>query len=198
MLRCRARYGLVLLVVAMAGVRAGAAECDALDAIRDQWKRTRALLMPISEAIPEEKYDYKPTPEVRSFREMLLHMATDTHTHMGFVVGMSREESEKLTEKYHGLKTRAELLGALGEAFDYGDKILADLNDQNAMEMVTGHRDERMTRISAALDVFTDIVDHYGNLVVYLRLNGIVPPSTAARQAQRQQRQQQQGEEHQP
>ncbi|MBI3940757.1 MAG: hypothetical protein HY315_07970, partial [Acidobacteria bacterium] len=100
------------------------------------------------------------------------------------------EESEKLSAKYHNLKTRDELLKALEEAYDYGDSILADLNDQNAMDRVTGMRSERMTRIEAALVAFEDQMDHYGNFVVYLRLNGIVPPDTANAQRERQQNQQ--------
>jgi len=120
---------------------------------------------------------------------MLMHMVTDTHQHIGYVGGVSREENDRITAKYARLKTRAEFLKALGEAYDYGDKILADLNDQNALDMVTGMRGERMTRISAYLHALHDIVDHYGNLVVYLRLNSITPPSTATRQQQRQQEQ---------
>ncbi len=118
-----------------------------------------------------------------------MHMVTDTHQHIGYVGGVSREENDRITAKYARLKTRAEFLKALGEAYDYGDKILADLNDQNALDMVTGMRGERMTRISAYLHALHDIVDHYGNLVVYLRLNSITPPSTATRQQQRQQEQ---------
>ena len=125
-----------------------------------------------------------------------MHMVTDTHLHVGYVGGVSREESDRLTQKYSNLKTRAEFLKALGESYDYGDKILASLNDQNALEIVSGMRGERMTRMSAYLHALNDIIDHYGNLVVYLRLNGIVPPSTATRQQERQQ-QQQHGEGHQ-
>jgi hypothetical protein len=68
------------------------------------------------------------------------------------------------------------------------------LNDQNALDVVTGMRGMRMTRITAYLHALHDIEDHYGNLVVYLRLNGITPPSTAARNAQRGQPQEQHGE----
>ena len=150
-------------------------------------------MLTIAAAVPEDKYDFKPVPEVRSFREMLMHMVTDTHLHVGYVGSVSREESDRLTQKYANLKTRAEFLKALGESYDYWDKILAGLNDQNALEIVSGMRGERMTRMSAYLHALNDIIDHYGNLVVYLRLNGIVPPTTATRQ---QERQQEHGEGH--
>jgi pyruvate-formate lyase-activating enzyme len=57
--------------------------------------------------------------------------------------------------------------------------VLAELNDQNASDMVTGTGGERTTRVGAALQAFQDTMDHYGNLAVYLRLNGIVPPDMA-------------------
>jgi len=197
MARRRAVNGLVLFVaVGMAGVRVSAADCGYAEAIRAHWTKTRNLMLPIAAAIPEDKFDYRPTKEVRSFREMLMHMVTDTYTHIGYAAGQSREESEKATEKYKTLKTKAEMLTALAESYDYGDTVLAGLNDQNALEMVTAMRGERTTRVGAALQAFTDIIDHYGNLVVYLRLNGIVPPSTATRQQQRQQQQPQQEHAH--
>jgi len=188
------RVALVLLVIGTAGVRVGTAAGSISDEVRAHWKHTRDMMLTIAGAVPEDKYDFKPVPEVRSFREMLMHMVTDTHLHVGYAGGVSREESERLTAKYAKLKTRAEFLKALEESYDYGDKILAGLNDQNALEVVTGMRGERMTRISAYMHALHDIVDHYGNLVVYLRLNGIVPPSTATRQQQRQQERGQQPE----
>ena len=184
---------LLLLVVGMAGATVSAADCGYAQALQTHWSRMRKMLTQISAAMPEDKYDFRPVKEVRSFREMLLHLVTDGYSHMGYVAGKSREESEKLTAKYHDLKGRDELLKALDEAYDYGDKILAGLTDQNAMDMVAGMRNEQMTRVEAALVAFEDQMDHYGNFVVYLRINGIVPPDTA--NAQRQRQNQQQGQQ---
>lgn len=187
---------LILLLIGMAGVRDGAAANSITDEVRAHWKSTRNIMLTIATAVPEDKYDFKPVPEIRTFREMLMHMVTDTHLHIGYVGGVSREESERLTQRYANLKTRAEFLKALEESYDYGDKILADLNDKNALEIVSGMRGERMTRMSAYLHALNDIIDHYGNLVVYLRLNDIVPPSTATRQQERQQQQHGEGHQH--
>jgi uncharacterized damage-inducible protein DinB len=181
----------------MAGVREGAAECAYGEALKVHWSRMRKMLTEIVAAMPEDKWDFRPVKEVRSFREMALHLVTDGYSHMGYVAGKSREDSEKLTAKYSGLKMPDEILKALGEAYDYGDKILSDLTDQNAMDMVSGMRQERMTRVEAALVAFEDQMDHYGNMVVYLRINGIVPPDTANRpqRPQQQRPQQQQSQE---
>jgi hypothetical protein len=56
---------------------------------------------------------------------------------------------------------------------------LEDLNDQNATDAVTGMGGERTTRVGAVLQAFEDTMDHYGNLIVYLRLNGILPADAA-------------------
>jgi uncharacterized damage-inducible protein DinB len=137
------------------------------------------MITNIVAAMPEDKYDFRPVKEVRSFREMAVHLISDGISHMGWAAGMSREESEKISAKYENYKTRAEILQGLGEMFDYGDKILSEMTDESAKKMVIGMRSEPMTRFEAALVAFEDQTDHYGNMVVYLRINGIVPPSTA-------------------
>jgi uncharacterized damage-inducible protein DinB len=179
MLSRRARFCLILFVVGMAGVRTGAADCGYAELLRTHWSRTRRMITNIVAAMPEDKYDFRPVKEVRSFREMAVHLISDGISHMGWAAGMSREESEKISAKYENYKTRAEILQGLGEMFDYGDKILSEMTDESAKKMVIGMRSEPMTRFEAALVAFEDQTDHYGNMVVYLRINGIVPPSTA-------------------
>ena len=115
---------------------------------------------------------------------MVLHLISDNYTHLGYVAGISKEDSDKLAAQYKNIRTRAELLGALRDSYDYGDKVLADLNDQNAMDKVTAMRGEHTNRVGAVLEAFEDQMDHYGNFVVYLRLNGIVPPETENRDKQ--------------
>lgn len=180
-----AKYGLILLLVGLGGVRVGSADCGYADTLKLHWARTRKMLTAIVAAMPEDKWDFKPVKEVRSFREMVLHLVEDGYSHIGYSKGMSREESGKLTAKYKGLHTKADLLKALGESYDYGEKVLSEITDQNAMNMVSGMRGERQTRVEAALVAFEDQMDHYGNFVVYLRLNGVVPPDTTNADAER-------------
>ena len=189
MLSRRARFCLILFVVGMPGVRTGAADCGYAELLKTHWSRTRRMITNIVAAMPEDKYDFRPVKEVRSFREMAVHLISDGISHMGWAAGMGREESEKISAKYENYKTRAEILQGLGEMFDYGDKILSDMTDENATKMVVGMRSEPMTRFEAALVAFEDQTDHYGNMVVYLRINGIVPPSTANSAQERQRNQ---------
>ena len=179
MMRRGVMYCLILLVAGMAGVRTSAADCGIAEAFQEHWARTRRMLTNIVAAMPEDKYDYRPVKEVRSFREMAVHLIQDGITHTAWISGMSREESEKLGGKYADYKTREEILQGLGEMFDQGRTFIATITDENMNDMVVGMRNEQMTRLEAALVAFEDQMDHYGNFVVYLRINGVVPPDTA-------------------
>jgi hypothetical protein len=75
-------------------------------------------------------------------------------------------------------KTKAELLQYLRESFADGDKVLATINAQNAVDRVEGLYAGLNTKLGMAMAALWHVTDHFGQLVVYLRLNGIVPPVT--------------------
>jgi uncharacterized damage-inducible protein DinB len=181
MKRPRKRYFAALSVVVLLAAGTSNADSGYPAALRAHWKRISDMFSQIVAAMPEDKYDFRPTKGYRSFRELVMHAIEDNYTHMGYVAGKSREESEKLAAKYKNITTRAEILDALEDGYNYGDMVLATLNDGNGADLVTAMRGQKTTRAGAALQTFEDTMDHYGNLVVYLRLNGIVPPETANR-----------------
>ena len=185
MRRNTAKYSVILfLMIVVASPGVSRADSGYPEALRAHLTRLRNMLLPIVAAMPQDKYDFRPTKDVRSFREMVLHLISDNFSHLGYVAGKSKEDSDKLADKYKNIRTRAEVLAALRDSYDYGDKVLADLNDQNAMDKVTAMRGEHTNRVGAVLEAFEDQMDHYGNFVVYLRLNGIVPPETENRDKQ--------------
>ena len=141
------------------------------------WESTRNLVLGIVEAMPEDKYDFKPVPGVRSFREITIHLIGENY---GF---FSRVSGDKLGDntRFNSLKSRDEIVKALRESYDYGAKVWAGLTEEKALEMVEGRGGQRVQRWSAILGVIQDNMNHYGNLVVYARLNGVVPPRSAAR-----------------
>ena len=179
-----APFVLSWLVVVSNTTPAAAAECDVMAPIRTQWKMTTEMMDRIIAAVPEDKYDFKPVPEVRSFREILVHLITDTYHHMGYAAAKAMSEDEM--KKYEQLKTRAELLPAIKESFAYAERVMGGLTNESAMEVVTAMRGEKMPRANVVLSTISDLMDHYGNMVTYLRLNHIVPPRTAERDQQRQ------------
>jgi uncharacterized damage-inducible protein DinB len=141
------------------------------------WESTRGLVLGLVEAFPEDKYDFKPTPAVRAFREVAIHLIGENYFFF------SRVSGDKLGDnaRFNNLKSRDEILKALRESYDYGAKVWAGLTEEKALEMVEGRGGQKVQRWSAILGAIQDNMNHYGNLVVYARLNGVVPPRSAAR-----------------
>lgn len=151
---------------------------DNADAMRAHWKHLGNVFIQIVATMPQDKYNFRPTKKSSSFRELVMHAVEDNYINMGYVAGKSWEESEKLAEKYKNITTRSEILDALEDSYDFGDMVLSDLDNHNATDTVTTRHGERTTRAGAVLQAFDDPMDYYGNLVVYLGLNGIAPPDT--------------------
>ena len=141
------------------------------------WDSVRTLVLGIADSMPEDKYDFKPTPAVRTFREILVHLIGEHYTFFSRVSG----DNLGSNVRFDTLKSRAEILKALRESYDYGAGVWAGLTEEKALEMVAGRGGQPTQRWAAILGVIQDNMNHYGNLVVYLRLNGIVPPRSASR-----------------
>ena len=135
----------------------------------------------VAEAMPETKYSYIPTggnfEGVRSFGEQVKHVACAQFAFFNEIEGKTPpEHCEKGGPS--NAKTKAELLKYLRDSFDYGDKVLATITAQNALDRIEGPYAGPNTRLGIAVAAVWHITDHYGQLVIYLRLNGIVPPVT--------------------
>lgn len=138
------------------------------------WESTRNLVLGIVEVMPEDKYDFKPTPAVRTFRDNVVHLVAENYLFFGRVAG------ENLGNPAQNLKGRDELVKALRESYEYGAKVWAGLTEEKALEMIEV-RGQKVQRWSQALAAIQDNMNHYGNLVIYVRLNGLVPPRSAGR-----------------
>jgi uncharacterized damage-inducible protein DinB len=135
----------------------------------------------VAEAMPEAKYSYIPTggnfEGVRSFGEQVKHVACAQFAFFNEIEGKTPPEHCERGGPSNA-KTKAELLKYLRDSFDYGDHVLATINAQNALDRVEGPYAAPNTRLGIAVAAVWHVTDHYGQLVVYLRLNGIVPPVT--------------------
>jgi uncharacterized damage-inducible protein DinB len=135
----------------------------------------------VAEAMPEDKYSYIPTQGnfegVRSFGEQVKHVAC---AHFAFFNEIERKTPPEHCEKGgpSKAKTKAELLQYLRDSFAYGDQVLATITPQNALDRVEGPYAGPNTKLGIAMAALWHITDHFGQLVAYLRLNGIVPPVT--------------------
>jgi uncharacterized damage-inducible protein DinB len=141
------------------------------------WESTRALVLGIAEIFPEDKYDFKPTPAVRTLRENLIHLIGENYFFFSKVTGETLPSNARFNE----LKSREEILKELRASYDYDAKVWDTLTEAKALELVEGRNNQKVQRWSFILGAIQDNMNHYGNLVVYARLNGLVPPRSAGR-----------------
>ena len=139
--------------------------------------------VPAAEAMPEDKYGFAPTggefKGVRTFGEQIKHVAA-----VNYMLGAALLE-QKAPVDLGGesgptnISSKADIVKFLKESFEYVHKGLATVNDKNLVGTVKSPFGEGMvTRLSVATIVATHGFDHYGQMAVYLRMNGIVPPAS--------------------
>lgn len=135
----------------------------------------------LAEAMPEDKYSYIPTvgkfDDVRSFGEQVKHVACAQFAFFNEFEGKKPpDDCEK--GGHNPAKTKAELIKYLKDSFDYSNGVLATLTAKNALDRVEGRYAGPNTKLGISVVAVWHITDHYGQLIEYLRLNGIVPPMT--------------------
>jgi len=170
---------LVLAVVLSAPLLARpAAQAPSLQAnLLADWISQKDTLMKIASVMPEEKLTYKPTPPQRNYGEQILHIAEANVNQMGRL-------QAKATAPVVDMKatSRAVILKALDASFDYGSAVLREQTDQSLLQAAAPTRFDRATGPSTRARVVEFIIGHtwdiYGQMVVYVRLNGITPPAS--------------------
>ncbi|MFL6440282.1 MAG: DinB family protein [Terriglobales bacterium] len=151
------------------------------DSVGGALKHTQARFVEIAEAMPESKYSFIPTAgnfkDARSFAEQVKHVACANAAFFNEIEGKTPPAHCERGGPSPAT-TKAELLKYLHESFDYGNRVLVTVNAQNALDRVEGGYAAPNTKLGVAVAAVWHVTDHYGQLVEYLRMNGIVPPST--------------------
>jgi len=141
--------------------------------------------MPLAKAMPANKYDFAPSAaifapgqateykDVRTFGAMVQHIAAANYFYASGFGGIKPDADVKALADGK-LKDKDQIVAALAASFAFTHKAIAALTMQNAFESVRGLQ----TRASLAGGVVAHGFDHYGQLVEYLRMNGIVPPAS--------------------
>jgi uncharacterized damage-inducible protein DinB len=141
------------------------------------WAGSRDYILRAAEQMPEADYSFRPTPEVRSFGQLIGHIAGGQNLFCARALG-ERGVSEDSIEKTK--TTKAELVEALRKSNEYCERAYAQ-SDSDAMGM-TKMFGRDVTKLYALGLNASHISEHYGNLVTYMRLKGMVPPSSQPRQ----------------
>jgi uncharacterized damage-inducible protein DinB len=140
------------------------------------FQRAATEILDVAEAMPAEKYGYKPTPEISSFGEQLVHVAGITQRFIDSAKGAKTEPAP------HGAMAKPEVIALLKKTFQGAQEMITPLTDAQLLEPVKfPFGDRTVTRGTFWQGPLFQIRNHYGQLVVYLRMNGIVPPTSARR-----------------
>jgi DinB family protein len=135
-------------------------------------ERLTRNLMGTAETMPEDKYGYRPTPEEMGFGASIAHIAEVNNFSCSKFADVPMPQT-KVTEK----DSKEKLVAALKESLDYCTQQLAKLDDAKLQEPITFFGGRPATRAAAMFELLDDLSDHYASLSVYLRLNGLLPPS---------------------
>jgi uncharacterized damage-inducible protein DinB len=184
------KTGIALLAAAMAlpaaaqhpsppppppGAHAAAPGSSAISGLKMPWNAVKDYVVRAAEKMPEENYAFKPTPEVRSFGQLVGHVADANFMFAAMALGEKREPRDIEKTK----TSKADLVAALKESFAACDKVFAETDAR--LETATklfGHETNRFGVVGLLIG---HNYEHYGNMVTYMRMKGLVPPSSEPR-----------------
>lgn len=170
------RYSIVLAVAVFTGafsVQAQSANPMSSE-LKQMYTGVKNNLTKMAEKMPEEDYSFKPTPDIRTFGQLVAHVADSVARTCSAVNGESK--SVNAASK----TSKADLVAALKEGFAMCDTAYDSLTDAAASQMVKLGRAER-TKIAALAGNVSHANEEYGYMAVYMRLKGVVPPSSEGR-----------------
>jgi uncharacterized damage-inducible protein DinB len=138
------------------------------------WTDQKAMMLKIADAMPEEKFSYKSTPAQRDYGQQILHIAGGNVMYLRFFGGKATAPSIN-----RGATSKAEILRALADSFDFGTALIKEQTDQSMMQII---QTNSYLGPSSKARVIYFLIGHtwdiYGQMAVYLRLNGITPPAS--------------------
>ncbi|MGH9258255.1 MAG: DinB family protein [Vicinamibacterales bacterium] len=143
------------------------------DLLKD-WQDQKDTMMKIADAMPEDKFGYKSTPPQRSYGEQVMHIATVNVDILNWVGGQAAAPLFTADSA----KTKADMLKAMADSYDYGTALLKEQTDATIVQTIDGRFLGPSTRARLFWFLLGHSMDIYGQMVVYLRLNGIVPPAS--------------------
>jgi uncharacterized damage-inducible protein DinB len=149
-------------------------------ALSDGWNDAKINIRKSADVMPEAKFNFKPVDTVRTFGAILAHVAGATFEFCAAAKGEKPLHSEGEFEK--SATTRAAIVKALDDSIAYCDGVFKTMTDKKAMEIAPGaFGGPPAPRAAALMGNTNHFNEHYGNLVTYMRINGLVPPSSAPR-----------------
>jgi uncharacterized damage-inducible protein DinB len=146
-------------------------------AVLDSWNDVGRKLTAMAEDFPEDKYDFKTTPAQRSFAEQLLHAAGANYFFTNLALGQKPPAEED--PKRDQYKTKADVVAFVKKSFTDGAAAIKAKGDKGMADLVTDPDSNQQVRVSdMAYGFIEHSGEHYGQLAVYYRVAGLVPPES--------------------
>jgi hypothetical protein len=142
-------------------------------AVRSSLERQSKNIIAATDEMPAEKYGYQPTPAQITFGHLVMHMANSNFHLCAMISGVDAPKMDELKET----DGKDKLTGALKASFDFCTQSLAKVDDSKLGEVVFTRGTFTLTRAGAMIALTNDFADHYSGAAMYLRLNGLLPPT---------------------
>jgi uncharacterized damage-inducible protein DinB len=146
--------------------------------VRIPYEASKGFITKAAAMFPEDKYGYQPTKEVRTWGQIVAHVADANYLFCGVASSEKPPAGAGSAEKT--AKTKADIQKALADSFAYCDRAFTALNDTTgaAPATIVPINNLKTTKIGALSFNGAHNYEHYGNLVTYMRMNNMVPPSS--------------------
>ena len=168
---------LTLMVLAAPATEQAATQSAAsatVGSVRGMTDVVKGWLTKAAAQVPEEHYAFRPTPDVRSMGEVFAHVADSNLLICGMVSG----QTPPITDVAKTRKTKAELSDALAVSFKFCDEAFDGMTAARANEVIKFFIAGTHTRLGVLAYNAAHDFEHYGNIVTYMRMRGLVPPSS--------------------
>ncbi len=155
----------------------GSSSSPVMSAVRMTVSRYARNLVGSAREMPADKYSFAPTKEQMTFGHLMSHVAKSNEFSCSTISGMPRPTAKVPGES----ASKAALVKAVQESFDYCEKALAGVEDSQLGGMVPFFGGRKVSKAGVALEISEDLADHYSQAAMYLRLNGKLPPTAQHR-----------------
>ena len=179
-MKIRINYAVAAALALMPGVVAAQQANPVADAFRDNYKQESKNLIAAAEEFPADKFGYKPTPAQMSFGDIVNHLSQGNDYLCGSIGGVKAPTRTKVDHD----DAKPALVARLKETFAFCDQALAALTDANLSEQLPFFGGRKMSRAAIMTLTTGDWADHYSQSAIYMRLNGLVPPTAKKPAAQ--------------
>lgn len=141
--------------------------------VKEIYDRQSKRIADAADEMPADKYSYHPTPEQWTFGKIISHVAQSDFAVCSMISDTPAPQEFKVSET----DPKDQLVPAIKKSFDFCSEALTKLQDSKMGDTITFFRGRKAPRARAAIELVSDLVDHYSQLASYLRLNGMLPPS---------------------